>query len=320
MLSGQRTTEEGWAWWFEGGARPSTSGYVLEADGEIVGHLGCVSGEAWVERRRLRLGTVGFGWVKRGYQGVGGFKRLADAFLDSAAREFDLLIAFTSPRIARHFRHLTPCTQIGEIPCWGSAEDAFASRTGLVKHALRSVTRCVAWVASVGPSFVRVERLVSLDEEIDLLAEASASFAPCIRVRDSAYLQSRWREMPGNNSWEYWAARDRRGRLRGWVIFGEDPRSTPGLITDILAADAGATRALVRLAVRRLRERGSIGVRLQLHDRRPWVKRALLRSGLLPRGHESVVLTTAFSAQVEPVSSNLGNWYLTLSDIDALVP
>ncbi len=303
-----------------GRARPSASGYVLEADGEIVGHLGCVSGEVWVEGSRLRLGTVGFGWVKRGYQGVGGFKRLVDAFLDSAAHEFDLLIGFTSPRIARHYRHLGLGTPIGTTRTWGSAEDAFAFRTGLAKHVLRSVTRCAAWLASLGPSFVRVERLVKLDEEIDLLAEASASFAPCIRVRDSAYLQSRWREMPGNNSWEYWAARDRRGRLRGWVIFGEDPCSTRGLITDILAADAGATRALVRLALRRLRQRGCSGVELQLHDRRPWVKRALLRSGLLPRGHETVVVTNAFSAQVEPISSNLGNWYLTLSDIDALVP
>jgi hypothetical protein len=320
MLAGQRITEEGWTWWFEGGSRPSACGFVLEADDKIVGHLGCVSGEAWVERHRLRLGTAGFGWVKRGYQGVGGFKRLGSAFLDSASREFDLLIAFTSPRIAGHYRQLGLGTPVGAIASWGTSEDAFALRNVPVRHALRSAARCAAWLASRGPSFVRVEPLRSLDDEVDALAETSASFAPCIRVRDSAYLQWRWHEMPGNEQWESWAARDRRGRLRGWVVFGEDPRSGRGLITDILATDAGATRRLVRLAVRRLRERGCTGVQLQIHDRRRWVKRALLRSGLLPRGHESVVVTNAFSTRVEQLTGNIDNWYLTLGDVDALVP
>jgi hypothetical protein len=321
MLSAAQLTEEGWAWWFEGGPSGIASGYLLDAGGEIVGHLGCASGEAWVEMRRVRLATGGFGWVKRGYQGVGGFKLLVGAFLESAADEFEVLIGFATPRVAKHYRNLGLGTPIGILPGWGSADDAFSSRSGLEKHALRGAARCFAWLVSRGPTFfVRVEPLLELGDEVDALAEASAGFAPCIRVRDSAYLQWRWRDMPGEQGWEVWAARDRRGRLLGWVVFGQDPRSTQGLVTDILATNAGATRALLRLAVRRLREQNCSTVRVPLHDERPWVKRALLRSGLLPRRSERVVITNAFSSEVEQLTEKMSHWYLTLGDVDEPIP
>ncbi len=309
-------SDEAWRWWFLKNPCGHATIFVLETEGTIVGHQSHVPGEIWVDGRRLRVGIGGDSWVKRGYRGRGGMRRLAAAFLASE-HGLDVRISYPRERTAQVFERLGLGRVVGGASKWARAHNRsfFAPQSQTAALPLALTARGASALASAGPSRVHVEPLGEIGSEIDELAHESAQYAPCIRIRDAAYLRWRWAGQPGRE-WEIRAARRRDGTLGGWIVFGRKPGSSRGLIGDLLAADARSARALLLEASRSLRREGCDGVQFVLHDPRPWVSRALVRSGFFPTGKRMLVMVGTPGEHAGEAPENLANWYLTLGDTD----
>ena len=216
-----QVSPEAWEWWFRRGPAGPALQFVLEHSGGLVGHFSHVPVEVWVGKTRLTLGIGGYGWVARGFQGPGGYKRLLDAFF-AADHGLDLQIGFTTARLARLYEHFGAARRIGSLQWWSGSEDVFAGRTERRFVFLRSAARVATWLASAGPTFAQVTslELEACAAEVDALAADAASFATCIRIRDSGYLRWRWFSAPEGPERRISGVRDRRGLLRGWIVFG----------------------------------------------------------------------------------------------------
>jgi hypothetical protein len=310
-------SDESWRWWCLESPWGQATIFVLEAEGRIVGHQSHVPGEMWVDGRRLQLGIGGDSWVKRGFQGPGGMRRLVEAFLASD-HGLDVRINYPNARSAQMFERLGLGTVVGEVPTWARIYDRsfFMRRSPRAALPLTLTARGVSAVASTGPGWVHIEPLSEIGSEIDDLAHESAGFAPCIRIRDAEYLRWRWAEQPGER-WEIRAARRRDGTIGGWIVFGQDPGSTRGLIGDLLAADARSQRALLLDASRSLRRAGCSGVQLLFHDPRPWASRALVRSGFFRTPRRIRMMVGVLGDRAGTTPGSFANWYLTLGDTDA---
>jgi hypothetical protein len=315
VISTDRSDEE-WRWWFLKNPCGQATIFVLETEGTIVGHQSHVPGEMWVDGRRLHVGIGGDSWVKRGFQGPGGMRRLVEAFLASD-HGLDVRINYPGERSAKIFERLGLGTVVGEASIWARAHNRsfFARQSPAAVLPLTLTARGASAVASAGPDRVRVEPLRDIGSEIDDLARDSAEFARCIRIRDADYLRWRWAEQPGGR-WTIRAARRRDDTLSGWIVYGRDSGSSRGLIGDLLAGDARSARALLLEASRSLRREGCSGVWLMLHDPRPWASRALLRAGFLPTRRGILVMVGTLGDRAGTAPGSLANWYLTLGDTD----
>ena len=309
-------SDEAWRWWFLENPCGQATIFVLETEGTIVGHQSHVPGEMWVDGRRLHVGIGGDSWVKRGFQGPGGMRRIVEAFLASD-HGLDVRINYPGERSAQVFERLGLGMVVGEASIWARVHNRsfFARQSPPAVLPLSLTARGVSAVASAGPDRVHIEPLRAIGSEIDDLARDSAEFARCIRIRDADYLRWRWAEQPGGR-WTIRAARRRDGTLSGWIVFGREPGSSRGLIGDLLAADACSARALLLEASRSLRREGCSGVRLLLHDPRPWASRALLRSGFLPTRRRVLVMVGTLGDRAGTAPGSLANWYLTMGDTD----
>jgi Acetyltransferase (GNAT) domain len=307
-----------WDWWFQGSPAGPAIAYVLEARDRIVGHVAHVTGDIWIAGERCKIGVCGYVWVARGFQGASGFRRLVEASL-AKDHGLDLHIGFTSPRLSRLYEHLGLGPVVGSLQWWSGGEHVEVRKGSARRAFLGFAAKIATRMASFGPSRVRVKPLEELGPAIDELANDAAAFAPCVRVRDSAYLQWRWLDNPSSTDWRISAVHDRRGGVRGWVVFGPDPKEDRGVVVDLLSRDAKTTRALLLHATRELRAQGLPSVWLPFHDPRPWARRAMIRAGFLPRYTGQVAIVQSLTERAGPVINEFANWYLTYGDTDTLL-
>lgn len=312
----QRSLEE-WRWRFRDAPDGPALIHVLERDGRLVGHIAHVGFAVFVESRRLRLAHGSDTMVLPEARGRDGMPRLVRGFLESE-HGFDLRMNFPTDRAAVAMERLGGGRRLGRIPRWVRWHTPHPAlpQPGRFLIACRA-TRLHAAVASWPRPRIRVEPLAQLGPEVDELAEASAAFAPCIRVRDASYLRWRWLDRAGG-SWTIRAARSRGGGLHGLVVFGsqESEHGRRGLIAEILVRDAAALRALLLDAAGTLTSNGCLSVACDYLDPRPWARRALYRSGFLPYGTGINVVCGSLSERAGGVPERLASWYLTRGDTD----
>jgi hypothetical protein len=125
-------------------------------------------------------------------------------------------------------------------------------------------------------------------------------------------------EQPGQE-WRLRAAREADGGLLGFAVSGAriHPVSgaRQGVIADLLARDAEATRALLLDAWSALVRAGCHSVSCVYLDPRPWSRRAMFRSGFRPRPGP-LVACGSLSSSVGGEVTRLESWYLTYGDTD----
>ncbi|MCM2270300.1 MAG: GNAT family N-acetyltransferase [Thermoanaerobaculia bacterium] len=310
---GKRRSLASWRWQFEQAPAGRAQIHLLEEDGELIGHFAHVPFEVSVDGRRLRLARGCDLMLRADRRRRGGMRALIERYL-AAARDCDLQMSFPNVRSVELTQRYGGGRLIGWLPKWvrmlgPSPELGPAGALGGALGALAG--RLVAPRAAPLP----VTRLDPLDAAVDRLADASAGFAPCLRVRDAAYLRWRWREQP-DSAWTITGVRAA-DELRGFAVLGVsvgDPRR--GVVADLLAADPTALRSLLVDAVARLAAAGCRRVVCDLHDPRPWARRQLLRAGFLPmRGDLRVVCGALGSTDANRVE-RLAAWYLTRGDSD----
>ncbi|MGZ8693515.1 MAG: hypothetical protein ACXWZT_12405, partial [Gaiellaceae bacterium] len=207
-------------------------------------------------------------------------------------------------------------TVVGTLPMWVRRHKLTRPLPTFARPLARMVLAAGRFVADRPQPRVTVEPLAELGAEVDELAEASASFARCIRVRDAAYLRWRCLEQP-DARWEIRAARAPDGRLSGISVLGleDGERARHGWINDLLAPDGRTLRALLVDGVTTLVGQGASSVYCYYLDPRPWARRVLLRSGFLPSGGHPFI-SLAFSPAAGDAPERLESWYLTRSDTE----
>jgi hypothetical protein len=318
---GRRRTIEEWRWRFRGAPNGPALIHVLVDDGQVVGHLAHVEFDTFVNGRRMKLGHGGDTMVAESHRGRGGMRALVQGFLASD-HGFDMRLNFPTDQAAGLMQRYGGGIQLGRIPQWVIPTN--------VEAALRNVPRGIGSLARFGlKGFLGVSALsapraivrpiTDFGPEFDSLADASARFSPCIRVRNAAYLSWRWTAPDGR--WRMLEARTDSSDLLGFIVFDRDDRSASstlrlGRIVDLLATDLDATRALLMAAVAQLRRQGCDAVLLDYQDPRPWARRACLRAGFLRRGSGPNVTGRALSERAPPIVEKLDNWYLTRGDTD----
>ena len=145
-------SDEAWRWWFLENPCGQATIFVLETEGTIVGHQSHVPGEMWVDGRRLQVGIGGDSWVKRGFQGPGGMRRIVEAFLASD-HGLDVRINYPGERSAQVFERLGLGTVVGEASIWARAHNRsfFARQSSPAVLPLSLTARAASAVASAGP-------------------------------------------------------------------------------------------------------------------------------------------------------------------------
>jgi GNAT superfamily N-acetyltransferase len=309
-----------WRWRFQNAPRGPAYIQIVERSGEIVGHYAHVPFDIYVNGRKVLLGHGGDMMVRPDHRERGLMKVLVEGYL-SGGMGYDVRINFPTEQAARLGERYGGGRLLGTMT--DRVRPARIRRFGAIGRALglsALIERFIGSFAGRPIRGVRVSEEVEPNSEFDDLAARSAGFATCIRVRDAAYVRWRWFDHPGFD-WRLLSARDRRGKLTGWVAFGIEDGSRPysppgGYIADLLAEDAVTTRVLLAAAAARLIEEGANNVSFQYVDPRPWAERACKRAGFLRKRRGHRVLARSLSDRVGSEVDRLDNWFLTKGDTD----
>jgi Acetyltransferase (GNAT) domain len=287
-----------WRWRFVDA--PVAAHLAVLCDGDrIVGSLSRAGFATFVDHKRAVCRQSGDAMVHPEYRGRNGL-----ALMMEGVAEFsdDLRLHAANEVSAKVGRRRRPLRFETTMPQWVRRQPRF------VRPAL----------ALLRPRRLRPRPLSDLESDVDALAEASASFAPCIRVRDARYLRWRWLDQPGTD-WQLWAVGDLGSGAGGIVVFGVDPRHDPpdrGRVVDLLAPDEATTVALLTVAAEELGRAGCTRVALDYHDPRPWSRRACYRAGFVPRGQGPLLRGGAHEEWTRPWADHPESWYLTRGDTD----
>jgi hypothetical protein len=271
----------------------------------------------WVDGRRLVLAHGGDTMVLPESRGKGGMRLLVEAFLASP-HGFDLRMNFPSDMARELFVRYGAGNVLGQLPLWVCRRSLSRPLPTVARPVARAALAAFRVLTAWPAPPVRVEPLHDPGREVDELADASAEFARCIRIRDAAYLRWRWLEQPGAY-WSLRAARDRAGRVVGVSVLGLESgeRGLSGSIADLLARDRDALRALLLDGAATLGAQGARSISCFYLDPRPWARRVLVRAGFLPAkitSHQFICRSLTPAAGDAP--ELLESWYLTRGDTE----
>jgi GNAT superfamily N-acetyltransferase len=312
----QRSLDD-WRWCFRQAPEGPADIRVLESEDRVVGSIAHVPVAVWIQGRRRRLAIGCDLMIRPEFRGQGWSQQLVSAFL-AAEHAFDVNFGVVNAGSSSVMGRNAGTVTMGRVKSWIRVR----SRGGAGASPKRSVQTAAARLYGGSLSWprprVRVEDLALPCPDVDDLARESADFAPCIRVRDSAYLRWHWLEQPGGR-WRVRGVRDADGGLCGLAVSGCPPDSSSGhregVIADLLARDEETTRALLLDAWSALVGAGCHTVRCVYRDPRPWARRTMFRSGFIPRDGPLVAcgpLSSAAGSEIVRFES----WYVTYGDTD----
>ncbi len=307
-----------WRWLFRDGpgGAAAVDIRILEADGRRVGSVSHIGIPVWVDGKRLRLAIGCDMMVEPAFRGRGGAEQMISSFRESE-HGFDMNFGTVNSG-SRHVtgRHIGT-SAMRRVPVWARYATRLAAGSGFARAVAAAPSIDGALASWPAPSLEVVE-LVDLGSEVDELAQHSAGFARCIRIRDAAYLRWRWLGDP-RTPWRVYGVWGDGHVLRGVVVTGMrgEGGARTGVIGDVLARDPEALRALLYSAWKRLRSDGCYRVTCAYRDPRPWARWALIRAGfsrLVTIGER--VACGPLSSRAGEIVSRFGSWYLTGGDTE----
>jgi hypothetical protein len=324
---GEERHVEMWRWRYLRSPGGPATVFVAEENGDIVGHVGDVPVPGYALGKRVLIRVAGDLMVRadRRNRGISGRmqQELAGLF-----RSEPVVLRFPSDHIARMVaaKGGTPAF-VERMPSWVSPPTR--GRGGLRLPGRMLPTRVAGTLAMAlhnmvtrrPPSGVSIDEL-DLDDDVDDLVTDLAGIAPFLIARDRRYLRWRWLDQPAG-TWTMRGARDRTGRLVGFIVLGLDPRVAPGStpvgrVVDILARDLPTTRALLLHARTELSALGCRAIAFNYCDPRPWAKRACLLSGFLPQRTGPMVLVRLGHPGVAERVGSITDCYMTHGDTDLI--
>jgi hypothetical protein len=311
---GKRRDLDAWRWQHERAPEGPASIQLLDDDGVLAGHLAHVPFALWVDGRRLRVARGGDTMVRAEYRRRGAMRTLVEGFLASS-HGCEVRLSFPNHLAVDLMQRHGGGKLLGRLPKWVRLLGA-SPELGPAGNLAGPLGALYGRLVAPRTAPLPVEPIDEIGPDLDRLADESASFARCLRVRDAAYVRWRWRERPGA-AWTLTGVRDG-DRLRGFAVFGasDSPVDRRGRIVDLLAADPAALRSLLVDAVERLAAAGCRRVVCELQDPRPWARRQLVRAGFLRWRGDIPVICRALSARAGAAPECLDNWLMTRGDSD----
>jgi GNAT superfamily N-acetyltransferase len=306
-----------WLWCFRQGPEGPADIRVLESEGRVIGCGVHVPMAVWIKGRKRRLAIGCDLMIRPEFRGQGWSQKLVSAMF-AAEHGFDVNFGVVNEGSSHVMGRYAGTVTMGRVECWVRYRSRGVRQFSPLRSAATVSERLYGATFSWPPPSVRVEDLALPSPDVDDLARESAGFAPCIRVRDSAYLHWHWLEQPGEG-WRVRAVREAEGGLLGFAVSGTRTHplsgSREGVIADLLARDAETTRALLLDAWSALVSAGCQSVSCVYHDPRPWSRRAMFRSGFKPRPGP-LVACGHLSSNAGSEVTRLESWYLTHGDTD----
>jgi GNAT superfamily N-acetyltransferase len=313
---GQRSLAD-WRWCFRQAPEGPADIRVLESEDRVVGSIAHVPVAVWIEGRRRRLAIGCDLMIRPEFRGQGRSQQLVRAFL-GAEHAFDVNFGVVNAGSSHVMGQNAGTVTLGRVTSWIRVRSRGDARASPMRSVATAAARLYGGSLSWPRPRLSVEELALPCPDVDDLARESADFASCIRVRDSAYLRWHWLEQPGGR-WRVRGVRDADGGLRGFAVNGCRPDSgsghRQGVIADLLARDEETTRALLLDALSALVSAGCHSVRCVYRDPRPWSRRAMFRSGFIPRDGPLVACGPLSSAAGSEIV-HMKSWYLTYGDTD----
>ncbi|MGH2852184.1 MAG: hypothetical protein ACRDLP_16410 [Solirubrobacteraceae bacterium] len=308
-----------WRWLFHErpGGPAEVDIRVLEADGQPVGSVSHIGVPVWVQGERLRLAIGCDMMIHPAFRGRGGAEQMITSFRESG-HGFDLnfgTVNSGSRHVTRRYIHTSAMRR---VPVWTRSATRLPHRDLALRAIASTPDRRHGALASGNAPSLEVVELANLGGEVDELAADSAGYAPCIRIRDAAYLRWRWLEDP-RTPWQARGVWGERGTLRGIAVIGVrgEGVARTGVIADILARDATTLRALLHDAWERLCAEGCHRVTCAYRDPRRWARWVLIRSGfrrLAAVGER--VACGPLSPRAGGIVTDFASWYLTGGDTE----
>ena len=145
--------------------------------------------------RHLRLAIGCDMMVHPAFRGLGGAERMIASFRESGHgfnMNFGTVNSGSRHVTARHVGTVA----MRRVPVWARVAAHMPEGNAVVRAVASAPDRLYGSLAGRRGSSLEVVELGELGAEVDELARDSARFAPCIRIRDAAYLRWRWLEDP----------------------------------------------------------------------------------------------------------------------------
>jgi hypothetical protein len=290
---------------------------LLAVEGDrLAGHMAAIGLPAYFDGTPGMTGSAVHWMVHPDFRGRGVGRAMTDV---DDPEWVDVVVTFAVDSVIPVLEAAYPdYTPIGRVPAWLAWRHPDAVSTSkLPRGIVTAGVRLAAGAGRIGRQRgLRLTRGLPDDAALDDLARRSAGFARCIRRRDAAHVRWRWAEE--SYRWEFVSAHDRKGRLRGWAVYGSPEHENVGVIIDVLVDSPHALRSLVSFAADDLARGGAEMVLLRLLDPRRWVAPALLAAGFLRRGEGPYVVTHQQRPDFGEGCTERASWYLTAGDADRL--
>jgi GNAT superfamily N-acetyltransferase len=321
---GQRRTLRDWRWRYDDAPQPADT-HVLTVDGRVMGFVGLLWFDAWVDGRRALLSRGGDLMIDPEIRGTGLNTALVDPINECLARA-DVSCGFPGGATMRVAEKAGWAMDVaGCLPQWvrwQSGHAVHADATWIPRLA-GAIGAAAFRLPSVVLARARRRRpvadvdLASFDRwasAFDDLAAASREFATAVVVRDARHIRWRWLDRPGP-AWHMTVVpRPETSGIDGFVVYGA--RAGQGRIVDLLASDAAAMQSLVLAAIDRLSREGVDRILFELADPRSWSARVLRRCGFMRRGHGPTMTVTPRAPWMPESVRDLRTWYVTFGDTD----
>ena len=288
-----------WDWEFERNPNqrddlPFT--WLLEDGPRVVGNFGMIPVQVKIGEQTAQAYDGIDLCLHPEYQGQGLANPLADAFMDSAHGQFPFVTAPVP--VTTHLLVQRGGTLIGG----GTEEILWIYESGVGNAESRVPNR-------------RVAEIRGFDESHDELWRRVSPAYPLLIVRDSRYLNWRYRDYPGGRP-VLLESRDDAGVLGGFAVFQSDRAEDRAYLLELFCApdDAETARALLLRAQERVTSEGLS--RLAIVTRVPLLQAVLREVGFSAHGGELPAYVG--KVNVPGAGVDAGQWYVSLGDGDGL--
>lgn len=295
--------------------------WVLDADGEVVGHLAAIPQYYRIGGERVVAHTPADYMVLPGY-GFGAVSLMRTFFRSAkncvACDQVQEAIAVEKKfglESAGNLYYAAKVLTVSDLPRLPKATPSFVS--GIADQGLRAVDR--ALLTGFGSS-LEVETIEEFDESFDRLFERIAAAIPCVPEKDAAFL--RWRYGPGSPQAPVTVFGVRDGKdLLGYTVLRVTQAGDNGYLLDLttLPGRDDVARALLRAAVLYYMRAGVYIIRYRFMESHTAPRKEdLRRLGFFFRQKRRHTLLVKFAdSGVHKTALDPDNWSYSVGDGEA---
>jgi len=293
--------------------------WVVDAEGEIVGHLAALPQYYRINGQRVVAHTPSDYMVlpEYGFYAITLMRKFFRACENCVACDAVPAAISVETRLgaeeAGRLQYVAKLQNVAALPAFPTSIPAPVTRP--VNWGLRAVDK--ALTATMFADHLRVESLEGFDETFDELFESVAAAVACVPEKDAAFL--RWRYGPGSPQHPITVLGVKEGEtLLGYAVLKLTAGGETGYVLDLTTRPGrrDVARTLLRRAVHHFRQLWVYSVRFQLVQSPNSLRSSdLWRLGFLPRSKRSSSLLVKFTdSALHEIAKDIARWSYSYGD------